>query len=526
MYYLTVGSIFKNEAHILKEWLNHYIFHGVEKFYLINDNSNDNFMEILQPYLDDGIVELYNANEPKYDGRQACLYVKYFLPKLKNKEMKWLAILDLDEFLYSPLEADIRKILKNCENIGQIHVDWINFGSNGHEKQPENVVESFTKCDILKYEVASGPKNIINSDFYTVDLGVHESHVYGPRMNLSWRYNIDNPPFIINHYRIQSLEFWKNIKMKRGDADCHLKDDERDMKMFHEQDTNIEEDLRLYQQNKLLQLFPLKKSNKYTLELPQNTFHSFCKNLKGGSKYGTDGILQYLIDNLDFDKKKYLQFDIDDYVTLPCLYSSYKNSIGTSEKRWNGIIHKNSNVSIPYGSAYLKISEDNLENLDNIPKGYDIVACNLKLFEKYNIDYYCLSDPVVFIIKLEYKTVSLKDFLNSVKIILSKKYTPVAFCKNIIICINSMHVKVFNNFPVIIGYKETDYLDLYTNLYYNNEEWCYDKEMEEEISKRNFYKKFGKFPKTDGIIRNNNDLEWIKTHISKNKSMLWKPLIL
>jgi hypothetical protein len=38
-YKLAVGSIFKNEAHIFREWLEHYINQGVEKFYLIDNGS-------------------------------------------------------------------------------------------------------------------------------------------------------------------------------------------------------------------------------------------------------------------------------------------------------------------------------------------------------------------------------------------------------------------------------------------------------------------------------------------------------
>lgn len=51
MFYFTIGAIFKNESHILKEWIEHYFYHGVEHIYLINDNSTDNFLNILEPYI-------------------------------------------------------------------------------------------------------------------------------------------------------------------------------------------------------------------------------------------------------------------------------------------------------------------------------------------------------------------------------------------------------------------------------------------------------------------------------------------
>ena len=50
--YFTIGAIFKNEAHIMKEWIEHYLYHGIEHIYLINDFSTDNFLEILQPFID------------------------------------------------------------------------------------------------------------------------------------------------------------------------------------------------------------------------------------------------------------------------------------------------------------------------------------------------------------------------------------------------------------------------------------------------------------------------------------------
>src|SRR5690348_9778161 len=84
-YYLSIGAIFKNESHILGEWISHYLYHGVEHFYLINDESNDEYMKILQPYINKDIVTLYNVkDEPKYNGRQGVIYKRYFMELLQN----------------------------------------------------------------------------------------------------------------------------------------------------------------------------------------------------------------------------------------------------------------------------------------------------------------------------------------------------------------------------------------------------------------------------------------------------------
>ena len=39
-YYLSVLAIFKNEKHIMKEWLLHHMKEGVEHFYLIDNGDS------------------------------------------------------------------------------------------------------------------------------------------------------------------------------------------------------------------------------------------------------------------------------------------------------------------------------------------------------------------------------------------------------------------------------------------------------------------------------------------------------
>ena len=55
-YYLSVIAMFKNEAQVMKEWLDHHIGHGVEHFYLVDDFSTDSCMSVLSPYIASGLV--------------------------------------------------------------------------------------------------------------------------------------------------------------------------------------------------------------------------------------------------------------------------------------------------------------------------------------------------------------------------------------------------------------------------------------------------------------------------------------
>ena len=58
---LSICAIFQNEAPYLKEWLDYHLHVVVEHFWLYNNESQDDFRPILQPYIDAGIVDLIES---------------------------------------------------------------------------------------------------------------------------------------------------------------------------------------------------------------------------------------------------------------------------------------------------------------------------------------------------------------------------------------------------------------------------------------------------------------------------------
>jgi glycosyltransferase involved in cell wall biosynthesis len=244
-YYFSVGAMFKNESHCLKEWVQHYLYHGADHIYLINDNSDDNFLEIIQEYIDDNKITLFNVNEPYYLGRQRNLYNRHILPHIK--ETKWLLMVDLDEFIWSPIDINLKNILKNCENFGQIQIRQTIFGSNGHIKQPKYLVKYFTRRRLDNSEDTKF-KYIVNTSYNFTSLNIHHADFENKE------HAKDGSKFIIlnseyftnNHYCCQSQEFWNNVKCTRGDGDSYLVRTPPD---FLKYDINEIEDLELYKQN-------------------------------------------------------------------------------------------------------------------------------------------------------------------------------------------------------------------------------------------------------------------------------------
>jgi hypothetical protein len=258
-YELCVAAIFKNESLNLKEWIEHYIFHGADHIYLVNDNSSDDYIEVLSPYINKNIVTLFDSDVSKFSNRQQVMYDKYILPKIKDSQ--WTIICDLDEFWYSPKEIDLKNILNKYKQYDAIYANWAMFHSNGNIKHPKSIVQSCTVRHDLDGEMmclvngrfipsrTSSRKYIINGDAQINGLWVHDPIGNFSSINASYLGQEDYD-LIINHYTTQSIEFWEKVKMKRGDVNNHHPDDARDWEYFKHLNIGEIEDTTLSKQNK------------------------------------------------------------------------------------------------------------------------------------------------------------------------------------------------------------------------------------------------------------------------------------
>ena len=257
-------AIFKNESHILKEWIDHYISQGIDKFLLVEHNSTDNYMEIVKPYVDSGIVELFFERRPHphvESINENCL--------VKCKQYDWAIVCDLDEFIYArkgypTIKSYLEDINELAPTATQIFIPWKIFGSNGldtiDKPQPASVIQSFTKR--ANYDKDAGEciavnnhnnkkhmscKTIVKTNALT-RLLIHE-HETTTKTHIS-TYNIftestdslgeisehilEESFLHLNHYVIQSKQWFMNVKATRGAAD--LPYNVRDEHYFHRYD--------------------------------------------------------------------------------------------------------------------------------------------------------------------------------------------------------------------------------------------------------------------------------------------------
>lgn len=246
---LAIGAVFKNETHIMIEWIEHYLYHGVDKIYLINDHSTDFIEEIKKLYINNDKINFIDSDVDSGPYcRQIDIYNKY-LTEIKNYD--WFGIFDLDEFLYSPKYINFKDALQQIPtNVNQIHVNWVTFGSNNHVLQPISVVEGFRKriSDIGNVNFLSHKSLFRPSYLNSID--IHTHHVEGISENFSFTQNNANPLFLLNHYVIQSQAFFNAVKSKRGDVNKIVSTQFRDMNYFNKYNHNDVIDDCLYEQNK------------------------------------------------------------------------------------------------------------------------------------------------------------------------------------------------------------------------------------------------------------------------------------
>ncbi|AVH74996.1 glycosyltransferase family 92 protein [Weissella koreensis] len=243
---LGVVAIVKNEAPYLKEWIEFHKLVGVDVFYLYDNESSDNIMEVLQPYINQGLVkyELVKGKNKQIDVYNESI-VQY------RNDVRWLAIIDADEFIVPVEKENILDMINSLDkSFSQILVGWLIYGSNGLKKKQEGLV-----TDNFKYHARSDfiadYKPILNPRLVMNVVTPHWANVIGKTIDENgkriWGYPYHTKIYAvpasknkirINHYYSKSLEEFIK-KSERGYADYDGSDRMvRDMDAFHEHDQN------------------------------------------------------------------------------------------------------------------------------------------------------------------------------------------------------------------------------------------------------------------------------------------------
>lgn len=218
MYYATVCAIAKDEECFIKEWAEYHLLIGFEHLYLYDNNSSVSIATTLSEYIDSGLATVIDF--PGGADQQRIAYMDCL--QRYGSQCRWMAFIDIDEFMVPKTENDIRDVLDRYVAYGGLAVHWKMFGSGGHTVRPDSgVIKNYDKVVDFERHIKSivqpskvskvfTPHNFgytdgsfcVNED--CIPVAAHQSYHISRTVQ-------------INHYYYKSLEDFKD-KLKRGCA--------------------------------------------------------------------------------------------------------------------------------------------------------------------------------------------------------------------------------------------------------------------------------------------------------------------
>ncbi|PKI69278.1 hypothetical protein CRG98_010351 [Punica granatum] len=207
-----------NQASSLREWIMYHSRLGVERWFIYDNNSDDNIKEVIE-----------ELNSENYSvSRHVWPWIKtqeagFSHCVLKaREECQWVGFFDVDEFFYFPFpsrrsnklrvrgQGSLRALVANfsytSSPVAEIRTACHSFGPSGLTSHPPQGVTAGYTCRLQQPE---RHKSIIRPDALDTTL-LNEVHHF--RLKEGFRYlNVPESIAVINHYKYQ---VWETFRAK------------------------------------------------------------------------------------------------------------------------------------------------------------------------------------------------------------------------------------------------------------------------------------------------------------------------
>ncbi len=249
---LAVCAIVKNEGHYIYEWLLYHYVVGVRRFFIYDNNSNDNTVsEIERVPFSDLITVL---RWPQIPGQLSAY--NDAIERFRD-QADWCAFIDCDEFLTPQAEFSVVEILDRFSpDCCGLYVHWLMFGSSGLAGwEPKFVTERFLRRGQNSFSPNTIGKCIVKMKEATRASNGHIIQCSGPLINTAHQEIDQSGPGIhnnsshryiaLNHYFTKSREEWRQRRAlgrvsqpagqhlrTEADFDSHDKNDIEDTKAW------------------------------------------------------------------------------------------------------------------------------------------------------------------------------------------------------------------------------------------------------------------------------------------------------
>ncbi len=161
-YFSCIANTAKFENRYAREFIEHYLSIGVEKFYLMDDNliNGEKLIDVLQDYVNKNIVEIIDNRGKKVSITE---FYEYILKYVRYK-CKWVLYYDFDEHLeFVDGNMTIKNYLSNhvFDKCDVVKIHWLMYYDN----------------DLVRYDNRSLKERFKNSTLKTFENNFHKSIV-------------------------------------------------------------------------------------------------------------------------------------------------------------------------------------------------------------------------------------------------------------------------------------------------------------------------------------------------------------
>lgn len=226
MRYLELCAVMNERVPYIREWLDYHVIIGVEHFTLYDDGNTPHLAVSLADYVQDGLVEVIR---PERRMSQLSAYAEC-LHKARGR-CKWLAFIDVDEFVVPKDTDDLRILLTDYERHAGLVGSWLVFGSSGHVSRPQGLqMENYLYRLPNNNRYNCSIKSIVQPAQTVKALSPHNfAYVEGAGAVNEEEFPVSSPfsyntveRLQINHYYYRSQQDWEE-KAHRGEMWVSLK---------------------------------------------------------------------------------------------------------------------------------------------------------------------------------------------------------------------------------------------------------------------------------------------------------------
>lgn len=141
---LAVCGFFRGETPYLREWIEYHRLVGADHFYMLNNDPDPAPAEaVLARYPDGLVTHLPWPGGPAV--AQQMLGYQHVLA-LSAGRCRWVAFIDLDEFIV-PLDGDsVPAILDSLPDCGGVGMNQRVFGTSGHDTPQQIQIDAYRRC--------------------------------------------------------------------------------------------------------------------------------------------------------------------------------------------------------------------------------------------------------------------------------------------------------------------------------------------------------------------------------------------